>query len=162
MIAELHKMGFKVTLWVHPFVNVDSKTYNDPKFRPLLMADSTGGPGLIKWWNGPAAAVWDFTNPKAAAEFRGRLKKPAGLGFDGFKFDGGDVHLVPRDMKAFRQIYPAEYPDAYNRESGGLFPAGGDPRRRSVAASGAGAAAPGQELDMGQGERPGGHHARSR
>ena len=122
MIAELHKMGFKVTLWVHPFVNVDSKTYNDPKLRPLLMADSTGGPGLIKWWNGPAAAVWDFTNPKAAAEFRSRLKNLQALGVDGFKFDGGDVHLVPRDMKAFRQIYPAEYPDLYNRETAAYFP----------------------------------------
>ena len=122
MTAELHKMGFKVTLWVHTFVNIDSKTYNDPKLRPLLMADSTGAPGLIKWWNGPAAAVWDFTNPKAAEEYRARLKKLQDLGFDGFKFDGGDVHLVPRDLKPFRQIYRAEYPDAYNREAAAHFP----------------------------------------
>jgi len=122
MTAELHRMGFKVTLWVHPFVNIDSKTYNDPKLRPLLMADSTGGPGLIKWWNGPAAAVWDFTNPKAAEEFRGRLRKLQALGFDGFKFDGGDVHLVPRDLRAFKPIYAAEYPDVYNREAAAHFP----------------------------------------
>ena len=121
MTAELHKMGFKVTLWMHTFVNVDSKTYNDPKLRPLLMADSTGQPGLIKWWNGPAAAVWDFTNPKAAEEYRARLKKLQALGFDGFKFDGGDVHLVPRDLKPYRQIYRAEYPDAYNREAASHF-----------------------------------------
>jgi myogenesis-regulating glycosidase len=122
MTAELHKMGFKVTLWMHTFVNIDSKTYNDPKMRPLLMADSTGAPGLIKWWNGPAAAVWDFTNPKAAEEYRARLKKLQELGFDGFKFDGGDVHLVPRDLKPFRPIYRAEYPDAYNREAAAHFP----------------------------------------
>jgi myogenesis-regulating glycosidase len=122
MNDELHKLGFKVTLWVHPFVNIESKTYRDPKMRPLLMADSTGAPGLIKWWNGAAATVWDFTNPAAGVEFRARLKKLQALGIDGFKFDGGDVHLVPRDLRAFKQISAAEYPDIYNREGAAHFP----------------------------------------
>lgn len=120
MNRELHAMGFRTTLWVHPFVNADSKTFADPAMRPLLMADSTGNPGLIRWWQG-VAAVWDFTNPRASAEFIDRLKKMEALGFDGFKFDGGDVNLVPRDMKPFRPITPAEYADVYNREATAKF-----------------------------------------
>jgi alpha-glucosidase (family GH31 glycosyl hydrolase) len=117
MNDELHKMGMKVTLWVHPFVNVDSRTYAEPRFRELLVKDLRGEPGLMKWWQGVAAA-WDMSNPKAAAEFRARLD---GLmkryGFDGFKFDGGDINLLPQDIQTAGHISRFEYPDIYNREA---------------------------------------------
>ncbi|HET8547029.1 MAG TPA: glycoside hydrolase family 31 protein, partial [Bryobacteraceae bacterium] len=116
MIEELHRMGFRVTLWVHPFVNADSRTYRSTEVQPWLLADKSGRPGLIKWWNG-IAAVWDFTNPRASDEFRGRLKNLESLGVDGFKFDGGDVNFVPRDMRPHQPITPAQYADVYNREA---------------------------------------------
>lgn len=121
MVNELHKLGYRVTLWVHPFVNTDSKAFADAKMKPLFLADRNGRPGLIRWWQG-VAAVWDFTNPEAAREFRARL---AGLqklyGFDGFKFDGGDANLVPRDLLASRNITPVQYCDVYNREAAAHF-----------------------------------------
>jgi len=121
MVSELHKMGFRVTLWVHPFVNADSKTYADARMKPLFLADRNGRPGLIRWWQG-IAAVWDFTNPKAAVEFRSRLTRLQKLyGFDGFKFDGGDANLVPQDLLAYKNITPAEYCDIYNREATAHF-----------------------------------------
>jgi myogenesis-regulating glycosidase len=116
MTAELHRLGFRVTLWVHPFVNTDSRTYRSTQMQSLLLRDSSGHAGLIKWWNG-VAAVWDFTEPRAADEFRTRLRKLEALGIDGFKFDGGDVNLVPRDMRAHQPITPAQYADVYNRET---------------------------------------------
>jgi len=121
MTAELHRLGFRVTLWMHTFVNVDSDTFADPRTRPLLMNDVSGHPGLIRWWNGDAA-VWDFTNPRAASEFRGRLDRlRKQYGIDGFKFDGGDVNLVPRDLRAMKQITAEEYSDIYNREAAAHF-----------------------------------------
>ncbi len=117
MNDELHKLGFRVTLWMHPFVNLDSETFHSATFRPLLLADRNGEPGLIRWWNGPAA-VWDFTNPKAAAELRARLDAlRTEYGFDGFKFDGADVNLVPRDARGFAPLDPSEYCDIYNTET---------------------------------------------
>ena len=121
MVAELHRLGFRVTLWVHPFVNTDSETYARHRADGLLLRNRSGEAGLVKWWNG-VAAVWDFTDPRAAAEFRARLARLQRLyGIDGFKFDGGDVNLVPQDMRAAESIGPAEYADRYNREATAHF-----------------------------------------
>ena len=121
MVRELHRLGYRVTLWVHPFANTDSETYARHRRDGLLLRNLSGEAGLIKWWNG-AAAVWDFTDPRAASEFRARLTRLQRLyGFDGFKFDGGDVNLVPQDMRAASGVGPAEYADVYNREATARF-----------------------------------------
>jgi myogenesis-regulating glycosidase len=122
MVDELHSMGFKVTLWVHPFVNVDSESYAQLRHSGDLVADRSGDAGLIRWWQG-IGAVWDFTNPAAATAYRARLAElQSKYGFDGFKFDGGDVNLVPRDLKAHADITSAQYADIYNREAAAHFP----------------------------------------
>jgi alpha-glucosidase (family GH31 glycosyl hydrolase) len=117
MNDELHRMGFRVTLWVHPFVNPDARTFAEHARERLLIRDANDGPALIRWWNGPAA-VRDFSNPRAAEAFRRQLD---GLmrrfGFDGFKFDGGDVHFVAKDARLARAVTAAEFPDVYNAEA---------------------------------------------
>lgn len=121
MNDELHRMGFRVTLWIHPFVNVGTRSFDDPAMRKLLMKDLSGEPGLIHWWQGNGA-VWDFTNPAAAAEFRRRLDNlQSTYGFDGFKFDGGDTSLVPTDFVPYAPIAAAQFPDIYNREAAAHF-----------------------------------------
>jgi alpha-glucosidase (family GH31 glycosyl hydrolase) len=86
------------------------------------MKDLSGKPGLIKWWQGDAA-VWDFTNQHASTEFRARLGElQKKYGFDGFKFDGGDVNLVPMDLAAAAPISAADFSDIYNRETTAHFP----------------------------------------
>ncbi len=122
MNDELHKLGFRVTLWIHPFVNVGTDSFADPAAQKFLMKDLSGKPGLIHWWQGDAA-VWDFSNPAAASEFRHRLSElQSRFGFDGFKFDGGDVNLVPIDMVPFDRVTNAQFPDIYNRETTAHFP----------------------------------------
>lgn len=122
MVDELHRQGFKVTLWMHPFVNVESKAYKDANVRRLLLNDATGEPGVIKWWQG-TGAIYDFTNPAAGAEFRRRMRTlQERYGIDGFKFDAGDVPNLPRDMRPQKQITPAEFADIYNRETAAHFP----------------------------------------
>jgi myogenesis-regulating glycosidase len=122
MVDELHSLGFKVNLWVHPFVNVDSESYKELRHTGNLISDRSGDAGLIRWWQG-IGAVWDFTNPSAAEVYRARLTElQSKYGFDGFKFDGGDVNLVPRDLKAHADITAAQYADIYNREAAAHFP----------------------------------------
>jgi alpha-glucosidase (family GH31 glycosyl hydrolase) len=86
------------------------------------LKDLSGNLGLIQWWQG-TGAVWDFSNPDAAEEFRTRLKAlQSRYGFDGFKFDGGDVNLVPVDLQSAAHITAAEFPDVYVREIVAHFP----------------------------------------
>jgi alpha-glucosidase (family GH31 glycosyl hydrolase) len=109
-------------LWVHPFVDTDTHAFNDPSVTKYLLKDLSGNVGLIHWWQG-TGAVWDFSSPEAAAEFRKRLELlQSNFGFDGFKFDGGDVNLVPADLQAARHISAAEFPDIYDREIVAHFP----------------------------------------
>lgn len=122
MNDELHRLGFRVTLWVHPFVDTDTHAFSDPATTKYMLKDLSGNVGLIHWWQG-TGAVWDFSNPEAAAAFRKRLEAlQSSYGFDGFKFDGGDVNLVPADLQANTHISAAEFPDIYDREIVAHFP----------------------------------------
>lgn len=121
MVDELHKLGYKVTLWVHPFVNPDSQTFHQHQDDRWLMHDRSGKLMLTRWWNG-VATIWDMTDPQAAAEFRRRLESlQTHYGLDGFKFDGADVNFMMNDAVPFKNISTAEYPDIYNTEATAHF-----------------------------------------
>ena len=92
MVKRLHDQGFKIMLWVCPFVSADS-----PEFRELaskgylLKAKGRNEPAILNWWNG-YSACYDLTNPKAFAHFVSLLKEvQQKYGIDGFKLDAGDV-----------------------------------------------------------------------
>jgi len=110
MVEKLHKMGYKVLLWMCPFVSMDT-----PAFRRIAWGTNPddvkgyptkGGflnesrkkswygvpyPAAIKWWNG-CSALLDFTHPNAVAWFDEQLDGlKRDFGVDGFKFDGGSV-----------------------------------------------------------------------
>lgn len=89
MIDRLHKQGFKVMVWVSPFVSADSPEYRELKSKGLLV----GGGRVTEWWNG-WSAVYDLTNPDAMNYLQAKLKAAQEkYGIDGFKFDGGDVQF---------------------------------------------------------------------
>ncbi|MDR3340609.1 MAG: glycoside hydrolase family 31 protein [Candidatus Symbiothrix sp.] len=91
MVEQLHTMGFKVMLWVCPFVSADSPEYRFLKSKAYLLKQKGSDiPAIINWWNG-ASACYDLTHPEAAAYFITQLKTlQAEYGIDGFKFDAGD------------------------------------------------------------------------
>ena len=115
MVDKLHGMGFKVLLWMCPFVSMDSPAYrriafgvnpDDVKGYPTKggflvesLAPSWGGvppPAPIRWWNGRSALL-DFTHPNAVAWFDEQLRRLVrDYGVDGFKFDGGGVSFYAR------------------------------------------------------------------
>lgn len=91
MIDRLHQMGFKVMLWVCPFVSPDSSEYRELAEKGYLIKRADGyGPAIVEWWNGHSAA-YDMSNPEAVAHLRAQLQTmQRDYGVDGFKFDAGD------------------------------------------------------------------------
>lgn len=93
MINELHKEGFKVMVWVSPFVSPDSKI-----FRKLLVNDDAFlkdafDPEACKIvaWEGGYSAILDLTKPNVKITFQKQLKDlQKETGVDGFVFGGGN------------------------------------------------------------------------
>ena len=90
MIDELHALGFKVMVWICPFVSPDSPEYRDLESKGYLLRKPDGGTAILNWWNG-YSACYDLTNPAAADYFVSVLHRAQEeYGIDGFKFDAGD------------------------------------------------------------------------
>ena len=102
MTDKLHRMGFKVMLWISPFVSADSPEYRTLSSMGYLLKDkATGSNAMITWWNG-VSACYDTTNPKAMEYLKAQLKRTqADYGIDGFKLDAGDVSYMQGDYKFF-------------------------------------------------------------
>lgn len=103
MIKELHSMGFKVMLWVCPFISADAVPYRELRDKKGLLRDTTGEPAIIRWWNG-ASAVLDLTNPVDSEWFSGQLQKLQDTyGVDGFKLDAGDAYFYKENTVSYRK-----------------------------------------------------------
>ena len=91
MIAKLHQMGFKVMVWVCPFVSPDSQEYRFLRDKGyLIKKKGSHTPAILDWWNG-LSACYDLSNPDAFKHFVGELQQlQKEYGIDGFKFDAGD------------------------------------------------------------------------
>ena len=64
MIERLHKQGFKVMVWISPFVSADSPEYRFLAQKGYLVREKDGvTPAMIYWWNG-VSACYDMTNPE--------------------------------------------------------------------------------------------------
>lgn len=114
MTDELHEMGFKVMVWVTPFVSPDSVEFRHLRALSYLVKNSWGGVGIPEWWDGHSALV-DFMNPEAAAWYKGELDKlQSEYGIDGFKFDGGDPEYY-RQLGGEAAERSLEHLEAFNR-----------------------------------------------
>ena len=111
MMDELHALGFKVMLWVCPFVSADSKEYRELSEKGALLRDrnNKGESLLVKWWNGFSAEL-DFTSPVAVNWFQDRLDYlQTAYGVDGYKLDAGDFEYYPPNIIAAKQITANEH-----------------------------------------------------
>ena len=123
MVAKLHAMGFKVLLWMCPFVSMDTPAYRRitwginpdsvkryPEKGGFLTTpgkeEDDSSPAAVEWWNGKSALL-DFTHPNAVAWFTEQLDRLVGdYGVDGFKFDGGGVEFYSSVRGDFRAHDP--------------------------------------------------------
>lgn len=153
MVDELHELGFKVTVWVHPFVEEKSAAFQEGAAKGYFVGSGTarstaggimswlrgagappvipvapGGsaPGFFAWWNQPPVAALDVTNPEAVEWFVGRLKAlQAATGIDGFKFDAGEPCFLPRNPQTYAPLAtPADYTRLYVKNVAGQFAGG--------------------------------------
>ena len=125
MIQKLHKMGFKVMLWICPVVSADqtliysalkeSKSFLLQKSSENDTWHTATRPLMVEWWNGQSA-VLDFSNPVAVDWFNQQLD---GLvdkyGVDGFKFDAGDMYFYPADGLSMNSVTPNEQCELFAR-----------------------------------------------
>jgi alpha-glucosidase len=123
MIAELHKLGFKVMLWICPFVSPDQaalvrqlleeKCFLMQKTPAKSSWKNATDPAIIKWWNGYSALL-DFTNPSAVRWFNAQLDNLVKeYGVDGFKFDAGDTKYYPTDALSMKSVSPNRQSELY-------------------------------------------------
>ena len=91
MCEELHRLGFKVMLWICPFVSMDSREFRLLESKGGLLRDGLKRPAAIRWWNG-VSAVLDFDKESDVSWFEQQLSRlQKDFGIDGFKFDAGDT-----------------------------------------------------------------------
>jgi len=102
MVDDLHAQGFKVMLWVCPFISADSKVYNKlAKVNLLVLNKDSKKPAMIKWWEGYSACL-DLTKPQAIDWLRQQLiNLQKTYGIDGFKFDAGDFDFYSSGSRIF-------------------------------------------------------------
>lgn len=112
MMDELHKMNFKVLLWVSPYISSASNDFSYLSSNNYFIKDEKGiKPGTITWWGGSDYEI-DMSNPLA---FNWVLTKMKNLqnnyGVDGFKQDGGDSEYIPMNYKTFNDATPNKSTD---------------------------------------------------
>lgn len=114
MVDELHSMGFKVMLWVTPFVSPDSDCFRKLRHTDLLIKDNDGKFALREWWNG-FSTVLDLSSPEACSwlneKLRCLMKK---YGVDGFKFDAGGSYLYRADDLTYKRQEPPEHTKSFD------------------------------------------------
>ncbi|MBN2290517.1 MAG: alpha-galactosidase, partial [Candidatus Glassbacteria bacterium] len=116
MVQKMHELGFKVVLWVVPFVDFDARSFALLKKRGHLVLDGSGKkPCRVSWWNGESSLV-DLSNPEAFGWFVAELQGlQARYGIDGFKLDGGDAEFFRPEFRSFGGVAPNRYTDLFAR-----------------------------------------------
>lgn len=91
MVEDLIKLGFKVSLWIAPFVSPSSPDFEKLKERNALVRDKMNNVAMRKWWNGTDALL-DISHPYAVKWFKEQCEwLQHTYGISGFKQDGGDA-----------------------------------------------------------------------
>mgnify|MGYP000919479567 CR=1 FL=1 len=115
MVKSLKEMGFRVMLWVIPYVVASGHPYLELKDEKLLVMNADGTPKLTPWWNG-TSCILDVTNPKAVRFLTDQLDAlMADYGIDGFKFDAGDPLMQDGTFAFYRPIPQNEDDALYSR-----------------------------------------------
>lgn len=115
MVEELHQMGFKVMLWVCPYVSADSPEYRTLSAKGYLIKNKNRKPAILNWWNGQSAC-YDLTNPEVVDYLVAQLKEvQKKYGIDGFKFDAGDneAYAVPGLVSYKKDAISVDHTEAW-------------------------------------------------
>ncbi len=123
MCRELHEMGFKIMMWICPFISPDSPEARYLHQRGMLVrredrkyaASPSPVAAVREWWNG-WSAVLDMTNPETEAWLDEKLRVLMDeYGVDGFKLDAGDALYYFEDDITYKKVTPAEHAALWNK-----------------------------------------------
>ncbi|MFI6320604.1 TIM-barrel domain-containing protein [Nonomuraea sp. NPDC050556] len=113
MLAELDGMGFKVCLWMNPYISHLSPAFPEAAEAGYFLKTAQGEPYVADCWHGsyPACAIVDFTNPEAVTWFQGLLRPLLQQGVQVFKTDFAEG--VPYDAVAFNGMSGTDLHNVY-------------------------------------------------
>ncbi len=123
MIDELHSLGFKVMVWVCPFIRPDSEegrflmkkrwVLMDNNSNTSLKWEDSEKPAIVQWWNG-FSMVMDFTNPEAVEWYQNQLDfLVKEYKIDGFKFDAGDPEFYSGNVIGYKDVSPNRHTELW-------------------------------------------------
>ncbi|MBD0777567.1 glycoside hydrolase [Maribacter sp. ANRC-HE7] len=113
MVDSLHAMGFKVMLWVCPFVSPDCDVFRKLREEDILLEDKAGNPALIEWWNGYSSLI-DLSKKEGNQWFENQLNNLKDTyGIDGFKLDAGDFGTYEDCYSGGVKVSPQEHSELY-------------------------------------------------
>ncbi|KAL0117299.1 hypothetical protein PUN28_010272 [Cardiocondyla obscurior] len=96
LVQRLKNKGFRVTLWIHPFINRGCEPAFSTALKNNYFVKNFDGQVAMSWWQGIDAATIDFTNPSAVTWWVNRLRRLQKLGIETFKFDAGEGSWLPQ------------------------------------------------------------------
>lgn len=117
LIKNLKSRGFKICLWINPYVTIVSDMYKYGKEKGYFVKNSNGEPYQADLWHGllSMCVIVDFTNPKAADWYKSKLNTLLAEGIDVFKTDFGEeipfdgVFFNGKTGEDMRNIYSTIY-----------------------------------------------------
>jgi alpha-D-xyloside xylohydrolase len=94
MLRRLKQKGLKICVWINPYVAQKSRLFDEGAAKGYFLKRANGDVWQWDRWQ-PGMALVDFTNPAAAAWYRGKLAGLLDMGVDCFKTDFGE--RIPTD-----------------------------------------------------------------
>lgn len=124
LVQKAHAAGFKVCLWINPYIGVESPLLQTAIDSGYLLKTPAGEAWIGPLWGHyhPPVGIIDVTNPAAADWMRGLLRPHLEMGVDVYKTDFGEG--VPAETVAHNGMTGVElhnlYPLLYNDLVAGL------------------------------------------
>ncbi|GAA1276067.1 alpha-xylosidase [Sphaerisporangium rubeum] len=113
MLATLAEQGFKVCLWMNPYISHLSPAFAEGDAAGYFLKNTGGETYVADSWHGsyPAGGIVDFTDPGAASWFREKLRRLLRQGVALFKTDFAEG--VPTDAVASNGMTGTELHNVY-------------------------------------------------